>query len=231
MNYGKETTTIMSLGNAGFLVIHGRFDILIDPFFQVLPSVKFSFGADRTDVILITHDHWDHFNADRIVEVADRTNIICVGPQPIVRRLKRLAPAVPVVELEPTAAGASVQTQVGNASITAFRTLHGIAHNSYLVELPGLRLFHDGDNEDTRCLDRSMLKHLDALMICPWRGSDWERFIDALQPRYWFLMHMTEEELNQHERDKFFPELCDHVPAGLVTLRPGETQVIKRSST
>ena len=34
---------------------------------------------------------------------------------------------------------------------------------------------------------------------------------------------LTEEELADHEKGKFLPEICDHVPEGLMVLRPGHS--------
>ena len=229
-------TIITSLGNAGFQLTRGQTCILIDPFFCGLPGVAASPCAgthrmSRIDLILITHDHWDHFNADDVTQAAGRTAAVVVGSQKVIRKLSGLVSADSLIEMEPAALGqreksASLSTRTADMAVTAFRTYHGEGHNSYLVELPGLRFFHDGDNERTQCLDRSLLKNLDALMICPWQGSGWVEFIDTLKSRYWFLMHLTEDELDAHKRGEFFPDLCDHVPAGLVALRPGESMVL-----
>jgi hypothetical protein len=53
-------------------------------------------------------------------------------------------------------------------------------------------------------------------------------FIERVNPRRWFLMHLTDEELRRQEEGTFLPELCDHVPLPdrLVTLRPGESYVM-----
>lgn len=230
-------TIITSLGNAGFQVTRGQTCILIDPLFRGLPGKAASpcagtHGTSMTGLILITHDHWDHFNADDVAQVVGRTGAVVIGPQNVVRKLSALVPAASLIELEPAAfgqseKGAGMSTRTADMAITAFRTCHGEGHNSYLVELPGLRFFHDGDNERTQCLDRSLLKNLDALMMCPWQGSDWVEFIDTLKPRYWFVMHLTEDELDAHERGEFFPDFCDHVPAGLVALRPGGSMVLE----
>ena len=121
------------------------------------------------------------------------------------------------------AANASVDLPL--ARITAFRTFHSPDHNSYLVEMPGCRFFHDGDNEDTRRIDVAALGRIDALFIGPWQGSGWVDFIETVKPTRWFLMHLTDEELDQQKAGTFLPDLCDHVPESdkLVTLGPGES--------
>ena len=131
------------------------------------------------------------------------------------------------MELEPAAAtagrhAATRSVKLPAAQVTAFRTFHSRDHNSYLVETAAFRFFHDGDNEDTRRIDTSLLEKLDAFFIGPWQGSGWVEFIDRIRPEHWFMMHLTREELDQHAKGQFLPDLCDHVPEGLVTLSPGQ---------
>jgi L-ascorbate metabolism protein UlaG (beta-lactamase superfamily) len=134
-----------------------------------------------------------------------------------------------LIELEPvlmkTGSAASASVDLPMARITAFRTFHSPDHNSYLVEMPGFRFFHDGDNEDTSRIDVAELGRIDALFIATWQGAHWVEFIEAVKPGRWFLMHLTDEELDQQKAGTFLPDLCDHVPAPekLVTLRPGES--------
>ena len=115
--------------------------------------------------------------------------------------------------------------------ITAFRTYHSRGHNSCLLEIPGqnggkpLRLFDDGDNEDTRPLDLAAIGPIDVLLLGgPWQGSAWAEFVDRLRPGRWLLMHLTAEELDAHAAGRYLPDLCDRVPRpdGLVALRPSQ---------
>jgi L-ascorbate metabolism protein UlaG (beta-lactamase superfamily) len=220
-----RSTSVTSLGNAGFLVRHGDHSVFLDPFFR---DVRLRAGIEPPPggpcLFLVTHDHWDHFSPERLAREAARLNAAVAGPRLVTDALRRAARGGSApVEMEPEALGRSVKAQFAGVSVTAFRTAHGQGHNSYLVEIPGFRFFDDGDNEDTRCLDAGALGRLDALMICPWKGSGWAGFIEELHPARWFLMHMSDEELDQHERGEFFPGLCDSVPAGIVALRPGGT--------
>jgi len=206
--------------------------ILVDPFFSGVPGVAGRPAAKAADIphvnlILITHDHWDHFSEREITAAVRATGAVVAGPASVISRLKGCMPAAKLREMEPPAPGRGEKCRgitegVCGAAVTGFRTHHGRAHNSYLVEMEGFRFFHDGDNEKTDILDRRFLMNLDAIMICPWQGSGWVAFLDVLAPRYWFLMHMTDEELDAHDRGAFFPDLCDHIPAGLVALRPGQ---------
>jgi len=260
------------IGNEGFLVETGEARILIDAFYGAIPGLASAaaLGADgigQADLILVTHDHWDHFSAHEVADVANRTGARVAGPAAAINALRRNVPAAQLVKLEPLSARKGValsekahlslgerspaERRAGEGAsgaapsasgtltpalspgergertvtITAFRTFHAMGHNSYLVETPAFRFFHDGDNEDTRRLDAAALGRLDALLIGPWQGSGWVEFVERLAPARWFLMHLSEEELDQHEAGAFLPDLCGHVPLPdrLVVLRPGQS--------
>ena len=219
---------ISALGNAGFLVSHGLVNILFDPFFQDVPGIERPANPAlmKNAVILITHDHWDHLNVRAVIEAA-AAGAVVLAPEPAIQKLGRRVPAEALIRMEPDDLGARTTTNVAGVNVTAFRTRHGQAHNSYLVETGSFRIFDDGDNEHTDCLDPSALQGLDALMLCPWQGSQWVEFIEKLAPRHWFLMHMTEEELDDHEHGRFLPDLCDRVPMDPIALRPGRSFVIR----
>ncbi len=221
------------IGNEGFLIEAGATRILIDAFYGAIPGMASAAALsaqsiEKADLILVTHAHWDHFSAREVADVANRTGASVVGPAAVTNELRRKVAAERLVKLEPPATrqrfAASQKVELPAATVTAFRTFHALGHNSYLVETPGFRFFHDGDNEDTRRIDAAALGRLDALLIGPWQGSGWVEFIEKLSPARWFLMHLSEEELDQHEAGTYLPDLCDHVPLPdrLVVLRPGQ---------
>ncbi len=224
-------------GNAGVRVAARSVRIFVDAFYGGAitgvagsPVIRAD-DIEKADIILVTHDHWDHFEADDVARVALRTGAKVIGPRPVARKLNSLLQPEQIIELEPPLARAgenagSQTLDLPHARITAFRTFHARHHNSYLVETPGLRFFHDGDNEDTRRLDARALGRLDALFIGPWQGSGWVDFIERTTPDCYILVHLSDEELKEHDADLFLPGICDHVPPGLVKLRPGRPHVI-----
>jgi len=230
-------TEITLIGNEGFRLAAGGPCIYIDAFYRMIPGVAGTAftrakAVTKADLILVTHSHWDHFHAEAVADVRSRTAATVVGPATVTRALRGIVPPGNLVELEPplTAApapAASRTVRLANVTVTALRTFHSSDHNSYLVETPTFRFFHDGDNEDTTRIDAAALGRLDALLIGPWQGSHWVDFIEKLAPRRYFLMHLSNEELAQHDAGTFLPELCDHVPDGLVVLRPGSSFVFK----
>jgi len=227
-------TEITLIGNTGFRITTPSATILIDAFYGAIPGIASApaFGqgsVPKADVILVTHNHWDHFQAADVAAAARRTGAKVVGPGAVAQALRGAVAPEALLKLEPPAArkgfALSEKVELPGATLTAFRTFHAMGHNSYLVETPGFRFFHDGDNEDTRRVDAAALGPLDALLIGPWQGSGWVEFVERLAPARWFLMHLSEEELDQHEAGEFLPDLCDHVPLPdrLVALRPGQS--------
>ena len=222
-------TKITSIGNAGFLVARGESGVAIDPLFDASLGIASGVleAVAHLDVILITHSHWDHFDAEGVTRLAKRCGCVVVGPPSATRGLKGRLPAEFIREVSLPGPGAMASIRHKGMTVTAIRTMHGQEHLSYLVDMKGFRFFHDGDNEKTGCMDWSVLNDLDAILLCPWQGADWVRFLDTLAVPHWFIMHLSEEEIEQHERGEFFPDLCDHVPKGLVVLRPGESRLME----
>ena len=222
------------IGNEGFHLRTASADIFIDAFHRAVPETawqeQLKAGGNRQALILVTHCHWDHFDTRQVAQAAARLGARIIGPRSVTGQLeKHVAPGA-LIELEPPLArksgmAESQSAQEGPVHVSAYRTFHSRDHNSYLVEAPGFRFFHDGDNEDTRRIEAAGLGRLDALLIGPWQGSGWAEFIEKLAPTRYFLMHLTEEELSEHEAGAFLPGICERVPDGLVVLWPGEAFV------
>ena len=228
----QQESILTSLGNAGMEIRHAGSRVWLDPFYDdrpglTAPILRETAPESPVEIIAITHDHWDHFNADAVAAAAGRTGARVVGPRSVVRALRGRLPEESLVELEPPAPkrdrpspGQSVS--IGSLAITAFRTIHGRGHNSYLLEWPDFRLFDDGDNERTECLDWRRLEGLDVLLLCPWQGSRWVEFLEATRPRRWLLIHLDADELEQHARGEFLPSVADRAPMEAGALRPGQ---------
>jgi len=231
------TAEITLTANAGFRVRSGGRCVYIDSFFS-LPGGPAP-GAARlakgdADLVLVTHSHWDHFSAVEVTAAAAATGAAVAGPGLVMRKLRGRSAGLETIELEPVGrrggGASSARARVRDIDVTAFRTEHSPDHNSYLVEMPGLRFFHDGDNEDTRAIDVAALGRLDVHMFCPWQGSDWARFVRRVGARHLLMMHLTDEEIAQHRAGTFLAELSDDPPPGIVALSPGETISLETGS-
>lgn len=220
---------VAATGNAGFFFDVGGFTCAIDALWT--PPPRFLGGPPRwapprtLDLILVTHHHWDHFEASAVRRAASN-NTIVIGPPDVIDSLGTHAG----ISLAPSVSAGPAETKAGPATVTCFRTTHGHEHYSYLIEVGGFRLLHDGDNEDTRTLSPEKLRPIDLLMLCPWQGSGWQGFAQDLAPRRWLLSHLAREELAAHGEGRFLPPLCDEVPLPerIVALGPGDTLSLER---
>ena len=138
-----STEGIHWLGHDSFRV-DGSVTLYIDPW-------KVGPGAPTADVILVTHDHYDHLSLPDIKKLAGPRTVV-VGPAPVTAQLSGL-------ETVTVAAGDAVS--VGGVGVTAvpayntnkFRepglTYHPqeAGHLGYIVELDGRRIYHAGDTD------------------------------------------------------------------------------------
>jgi len=165
----EEPLGLTYVANSGVLVTSGDFKVLVDALFdkpnpeyrapvpQVLDKImKGEAPFDGVDLVLVTHNHPDHFDARLAVRYLEAL------PEPLL-----LAPADAVVEMRKVAADwtrigprvVSLDLKVGEKEkkdlkripLTAFRTLHSGGQESpmnlmYLFELDGWRVFHEGDS-------------------------------------------------------------------------------------
>lgn len=227
--------TIMSTGNAGVYLENEAGRIYIDSFFRGVPGVgsgPWMRGGDaaQADIILLTHAHYDHLHPEETRDAALASGAKVAGPSEAIALLEKYLPSHRLVVLETPERKrppSSSTVSINNITITSFRTYHGRGHNSYLIDMGGVRIFHDADNERTQHYDVPAIGKVDVLFLCPWAGSGAGTFVSRLNPGKWFLIHMTDEEIDQHSHDGFLPGLVSPAPPGVIALRGGETYNIE----
>jgi L-ascorbate metabolism protein UlaG (beta-lactamase superfamily) len=141
------------LGHDSFR-LDGSSTVYIDPW-------KLSAGAPRADLVLITHDHFDHFSPDDIMRVAaPRTTLI--GPASVTAQIDGVAVVTLSAGEKATVGGVTV-TAVAAYNLDKFRQPGQLFHPpaagglGYIVELDGRRIYHAGDTDaipemrDVRC--------------------------------------------------------------------------------
>jgi L-ascorbate metabolism protein UlaG (beta-lactamase superfamily) len=134
--------------------LDGPSTIYIDPW-------KLSAGAPPADLILVTHDHFDHFSPDDVARVATpRTTL--VGPASVTAKVGGVA-TVTLSAGETATVGGVIVTAVAAYNIDKFRQPGEVFHPpaagglGYIVELDGRRIYHAGDTDaipemrDVRC--------------------------------------------------------------------------------
>ena len=228
--------TIGFLGNAGVSLstqVDGHdVRVYVDAFFHSAPQVGSApvltgGDAEPAAVILATHAHFDHFSPSETIIAARQSGAVVAGPQEVVARLAGLLPADRLAALEPPERKrpyASVTRAFGPVTVTAWRSRHADGgHNSYLVQIGDWRLLHDGDNESTQWHDPAALRPLDALFLCPWQGSRADALVEAASPAHWFLIHLTDDEMDEHASGRFIPEMFpdNPRPPSATGVRPG----------
>lgn len=164
----RDPLKLTYVANSGVLVGSGETKVLIDALFDkpnpdyrapapelVADMLNGAAPYDGVDLVLITHNHPDHFDAKLAVRFLESV----AGP-------RLAAPADAVDEMRKVAAdwatigsrvdeldlkvGQQVEKRIGPVSVTAFRTLHGDQESPmnimYLLDLEGWRIFHEGDS-------------------------------------------------------------------------------------
>jgi L-ascorbate metabolism protein UlaG (beta-lactamase superfamily) len=138
-----STEGIHWLGHDSFR-IDGSVTMYIDPW-------KIAAGAPAADVILVTHDHYDHFSLPDIERLAGPGTVV-VGPAPVTAQVRGH-------ETITVAAGDAVSVGgVGILAVPAYNTdkfrepgrpyhPQEAGHLGYIVDLDGRRIYHAGDTD------------------------------------------------------------------------------------
>ena len=131
------------LGHDSFR-LDGSSTVYIDPW-------KLRAGAPRADLVLVTHDHFDHFSPHDIARVATpRTTLI--GPASVTAQVEGVA-AVTLSAGETATVGGVTVTAVPAYDVDKFRQPGEVFHPraagglGYIVELDGRRIYHAGDTD------------------------------------------------------------------------------------
>jgi L-ascorbate metabolism protein UlaG (beta-lactamase superfamily) len=135
--------TIHWLGHDSFR-IDGSSVVYVDPW--KLPS-----GQPHADVVLVTHDHYDHLSRPDIEKLAGPDTVI-VGPAKVTEQLAGLK-TITVSAGDTVAAGSARVTAVPAYNVNKFRRAgevfhpRGAGYVGYIVDMDGLRIYHAGDTD------------------------------------------------------------------------------------
>jgi L-ascorbate metabolism protein UlaG (beta-lactamase superfamily) len=159
MDDADVPVSVTYIGNAGFMITAGDKKILIDALWKSLaegdPRPADISDAqppyDDIDLILITHDHADHFAPDIVCEyMKNNPDTAVVAPKTAVHAL--MAHGCRDAALIDLEAEHSTQMIVNDIGVKAMFLSHGMANYEnlgYLVTTGGRRFFHTGDVEFT----------------------------------------------------------------------------------
>jgi L-ascorbate metabolism protein UlaG (beta-lactamase superfamily) len=126
---------IFWLGHDSFR-LKGERVVYVDPW-------KLVAGAEKADVILVTHEHRDHFSQDDIAKIS-KADTVVVAPPSVAQKLERVVVAKPGDQL--SANGVSVQVVPAYNPNKKFHPKRA-GHVGYIITLNGKRIYHAGDTD------------------------------------------------------------------------------------
>ena len=127
---------IFWLGHDSFR-LKGEKVVYIDPW-------KLDAGAEKADVILVTHEHYDHLSQDDIAMIS-KADTIVVAPLAVTSKLGGKPITVKPGD-KITAAGISIEVLPAYNANKKFHPKNA-GHVGYIVTLNGKRIYHSGDTD------------------------------------------------------------------------------------
>jgi L-ascorbate metabolism protein UlaG (beta-lactamase superfamily) len=124
--------------------LDGSSTVYIDPW-------KLPVGAPPADLILVTHDHFDHFSLPDIARVTAPGTML-IGPAPVTAAVDGMA-TITLHAGETATVGGVTVTALPAYNIDKFREPGEVFHPreagglGYVVELDGRRIYHAGDTD------------------------------------------------------------------------------------
>lgn len=132
---------IKRLGHSGFL-LKEKLNVYIDPF-------KIPFDLNKADLVLITHDHYDHCSIEDIKKIVKDGTII-VMPAGCQSKVARLGARLEMKIIEPGKQFKVGETNVIGVSAYNINThFHPKEENwlGYVLEIGEIRVYHAGDTD------------------------------------------------------------------------------------
>ena len=141
------------LGHASFRISDGTVVIYIDPY--VLPEY-----AEKADLILVTHDHFDHCATDNIKKIADDSTVVVCPPmcesKLVGLNVKTISPGDKLEEK-----GVVVEAV---HSYNLFKAFHPKGKGiGFIITLDGKRIYHAGDTDFIP--EMKELKNIDVALL------------------------------------------------------------------
>ncbi|MEM3711963.1 MAG: MBL fold metallo-hydrolase [Thermoproteota archaeon] len=127
------------LGHAGFRIVGEGKTIYIDPY-----KIK---GGSAADIILVTHNHFDHFSVDDIKKISTPSTVI-VGPKECEAKFRTLNMEHKIVKpgVSLDLSGVRIDAVPSyNVSKSFHPKLDGKV--GYVVTVSGVKIYHAGDTD------------------------------------------------------------------------------------
>lgn len=173
------------------------------------------------DLILLTHEHFDHFEKETVEKIANENHSFVVGNEELLKTLN-----IPTDLMKPAKGFETLN--IKNAGIECFPAHH---HNSfyplsYLVKIGNESVFHAGDTE----LVDYFSKIRPTVALLPIGGSvtmdvvDAVRAIKMMKPDYAIPMHYDTWESIKADPNEFKAKIEKSIlKTKAVILKPGQS--------
>ena len=157
---GKEVV-ITAIKHASLRMQYDGLEIQVDPVVKYEPSTDYS-KFPKADVILVTHEHFDHFDRDAIAVLEKAGTQVIANPS--VQKMLGHGTAMANGESRVVCNGIAIDA-VPAYNTTAGRTqFHPKGRdNGYVLTLDGLRIYIAGDTEDIP--EMAKLKDIDVAFL------------------------------------------------------------------
>ncbi|MFC1726176.1 MBL fold metallo-hydrolase [candidate division KSB1 bacterium] len=208
------------IANEGFLISSGATKILIDALFvrndgiyatpdkDILDNMeKGEPPFDNVDIIMVTHNHSDHFTPDHVARALKNNpeTVLVTTPQAVgdIKNCgdftENISDRLITCDLE---IGKSISKSVKGLDIKIFRTPHSGTNNEtqnfiYLINLDGRKILHEGDaRRDVKTFENLNLENENIDIAF---GHTWYLFDPAgrevltkhFKPKQFVLMHIS----------------------------------------
>ena len=194
---GKEVV-ITAIKHASLRIQYDGLEIQVDPVAKYAPETDYS-KFPKADVILVTHEHFDHFDSDAIATLKkDGTEIVA---NPAVQKMLGFGTALANGESRVLAKGIKLD------AVPAYNTTPGHTQfhpkgrdNGYVLTIDGLRIYIAGDTEDIP--EMAALKDIDvAFLPCnqPYTMTPEQvaKAARTIKPKVLFPYHYSQTPIKQ----------------------------------
>jgi L-ascorbate metabolism protein UlaG (beta-lactamase superfamily)/flavodoxin len=193
-----KTVTITAIKHASLRIQYDGLEIQVDPVAKYAPETDYS-KFPKADVILVTHEHFDHFDSDTIATLKkDGTEIVA---NPAVQKMLGFGTALANGESRVLA------KEINLDAVPAYNTTPGHTQfhpkgrdNGYVLTMDGLRIYIAGDTEDIP--EMSALKDIDvAFLPCnqPYTMTPEQvaKAARTIKPKVLFPYHYSQTPIKQ----------------------------------
>ena len=157
---GKEIV-ITAIKHASLRIQYDGLEIQVDPVAEYAPATDYS-KFPKADVILVTHEHFDHFDRDAIAVLRKGGTQIVANP--VVQKMLGSGTALANGESHALPQGIALD------AVPAYNTTPGRTQfhptgrdNGYVLTIDGLRIYIAGDTEDIP--EMTKLKDIDVAFL------------------------------------------------------------------